>query len=49
MPTSRRCATLLEDAGPPAYVALMAYLEPSAEFDAAIAGLREAIRAPSTA
>jgi hypothetical protein len=36
---------LLLDAGPPEYVALMAYSEPSAEFDAAIAELRSAIRA----
>ena len=41
----RALRELLEDAEPPAYVALMAYLEPSADFDRAIAGLREAIRA----
>jgi transaldolase/glucose-6-phosphate isomerase len=36
--------SLLGDAAPPAYVALMAYVEPSAEFDAAIAELRVIIR-----
>jgi glucose-6-phosphate isomerase/transaldolase/glucose-6-phosphate isomerase len=40
---------LLEDVHPPTYVAVMAYLEPSAEFDSAIAGLREAIRAAGAA
>ncbi|MDQ5833992.1 MAG: hypothetical protein M3550_13195, partial [Actinomycetota bacterium] len=35
---------LLAAAQPPHYVAIMAYLEPSAEFDAAIAELRRAIR-----
>lgn len=36
---------LLADARPPHYVALMAYVQPSQEFDAAIAELRAAIRA----
>jgi glucose-6-phosphate isomerase/transaldolase/glucose-6-phosphate isomerase len=36
---------LLPSIEPPSYVAIMGYLEPSAEFDAAIAGLRRAIRA----
>ncbi len=35
---------LLGEAGPPHYVAIMGYLEPSAEFDAAVAELRLAIR-----
>jgi glucose-6-phosphate isomerase len=37
-------AALLGNAQPPSYVALMAYLEPSAEFDRAIAALRAALR-----
>jgi transaldolase / glucose-6-phosphate isomerase len=41
----RELGALLSDAGPPHYVALMAYLEPSPAFDAAVAGLRSAIRA----
>jgi transaldolase/glucose-6-phosphate isomerase len=36
--------SLLGDAAPPAYVALMAYVEPSSEFDAEIAELRMTIR-----
>jgi transaldolase / glucose-6-phosphate isomerase len=36
---------LLGPAAPPSYVALMGYVEPSAEFDAAVAELRELIRA----
>ena len=36
--------SLLGDAAPPAYVALMAYVKPSAEFDATIAELRVMIR-----
>jgi transaldolase / glucose-6-phosphate isomerase len=36
---------LLADAGPPHYVAVMAYLQPSPAFDAAVAELRAAIRA----
>jgi transaldolase / glucose-6-phosphate isomerase len=40
---------LLFEAGPPGYVAIMAYLEPSAEFDAAAAELREEIRAATGA
>ena len=36
---------LLGDAGPPHYVAIMGYLPPSDEFDAAVAELRAAIRA----
>jgi transaldolase/glucose-6-phosphate isomerase len=38
-------AALLGPAAPPDYVALMGYVEPSAEFDAAIAELRTLIRA----
>jgi transaldolase / glucose-6-phosphate isomerase len=38
-------AALLGPAAPPDYVALMGYVEPSAEFDAAIAELRALIRA----
>jgi glucose-6-phosphate isomerase len=40
---------LLADGAPPQYVALMAYAEPSAELDEAVAGLRVAIRAASGA
>ena len=36
---------LLWDASPPSYVAIMGYLQPSPEFDAAAAELRETIRA----
>jgi transaldolase / glucose-6-phosphate isomerase len=35
------------DGKPPSYVAIMAYVQPSSEFDAALAELREAIRAAS--
>jgi glucose-6-phosphate isomerase len=35
---------LIRDASPPGYVAIMAYVQPSAEFDAAAAELRVAIR-----
>lgn len=35
---------LLDDGGPPAYFAVMGYLQPSAEFDRAVAELRAAIR-----
>ncbi len=35
---------LLDDSAPPSYVAIMGYLEPSAEFDAATAELRRTIR-----
>ena len=35
---------LLGDAAPPGYVAIMGYVQPSEEFDAAVAELREAIR-----
>jgi hypothetical protein len=41
--------TLLGDAKPPHYVAIMGYLPPSAELDAAIAELRAAIRAATGA
>ncbi|HWF32096.1 MAG TPA: hypothetical protein VG188_06020 [Solirubrobacteraceae bacterium] len=41
----RALAALLEPAAPPDYVALMGYVEPSEEFDAAIAELRSLIRA----
>jgi glucose-6-phosphate isomerase len=40
---------LLWDAAPPSYVAIMGYLEPSPEFDAATAELREVIRATTRA
>ncbi len=40
---------LLCDAAPPNYVAIMGYLQPSAEFDAAAAELRETIRAATRA
>jgi transaldolase / glucose-6-phosphate isomerase len=40
---------LLRDASPPSYVAIMGYLEPSPEFDAAAAELRETIRAATRA
>jgi len=40
---------LLLGAAPPHYVALMAYLQPSAAFDAAAADLRQAIRAATRA
>jgi transaldolase / glucose-6-phosphate isomerase len=36
--------TLLGDAAPPSYVAIMGYLQPSPEFDAAVCELRETIR-----
>ncbi|MBJ7458698.1 MAG: hypothetical protein JHD02_05885 [Thermoleophilaceae bacterium] len=36
---------LLADAGPPAYIAIMSYSQPSAEFDSAIDDLRRTIRA----
>ena len=41
--------TLLADAKPPHYVAIMGYLPPSAELDVAVAELREAIRAATGA
>jgi hypothetical protein len=40
---------LLSDAGPPHYVAVLGYLEPSARFDRAVVGLREALRAKTGA
>jgi transaldolase / glucose-6-phosphate isomerase len=40
---------LLGDAAPPGYVAIMGYLQPSTEFDAAAAELRETIRAATKA
>jgi glucose-6-phosphate isomerase len=40
---------LLGDAAPPSYVAIMAYLQPSPEFDAAAAELRETLRAATKA
>jgi transaldolase / glucose-6-phosphate isomerase len=40
---------LLAQAAPPHYVAIMGYVEPSDEFDAAVTELREAIRAKSKA
>ncbi|HEY1507670.1 MAG TPA: bifunctional transaldolase/phosoglucose isomerase [Solirubrobacteraceae bacterium] len=42
-------SALLVDAKPPHYVAIMAYVPPSDEFDAAISELREAIRAATGA
>ena len=41
--------TLLVDAAPPHYVAIMGYLPPSDELDAAVADLREAVRAATGA
>jgi glucose-6-phosphate isomerase/transaldolase/glucose-6-phosphate isomerase len=40
---------LLADAGPPHYVAVLGYLEPSARFDRAVVRLREALRAKTGA
>ena len=40
---------LLGDAAPPSYVAIMGYVQPSPEFDAAAAELRETIRAATRA
>jgi transaldolase / glucose-6-phosphate isomerase len=40
---------LLADANPPHYVAIMGYLPPSEELDAAVADLREAVRAATGA
>ena len=40
---------LLLGAAPPAYVAVMGYLQPSEDFDRAVAELREAIRAVTRA
>ena len=40
---------LLLGAGPPAYVALMGYLQPGEQLDAAVAELREAVRAATKA
>jgi glucose-6-phosphate isomerase len=40
---------LLGDAAPPSYVAIMGYLQPSPEFDAAVAELRETLRAATLA
>jgi transaldolase / glucose-6-phosphate isomerase len=40
---------LLRDAAPPSYVAIMGYLQPSPEFDAAVAELRETLRATTRA
>ena len=44
-PTRPPCSSLLLGAEPPEYVALMAYVQPSREFDLAAAELREAVRA----
>jgi transaldolase / glucose-6-phosphate isomerase len=41
--------TLLGDAAPPSYVAIMGYLQPSPEFDTAATELRETIRATTKA
>jgi len=41
--------SLLFDAAPPQYVAIMAYVQPSADFDAAAAGLRSTIRSATRA
>jgi glucose-6-phosphate isomerase len=43
--TEAELRALLLDAGPPQYISLMGYVKPSADFDAAIAELRVAIRA----
>jgi glucose-6-phosphate isomerase len=40
---------LLGPAAPPSYVAMMGYVQPSAEFDAAVAQLRELVRAHAKA
>ncbi len=40
---------LLGDARPPAYVAIMGYVQPSADFDAAVAELRSTLRAATHA
>ncbi len=40
----QRALVTLLSASPPAYVAIMGYVEPSAEFDAAVAALRTSIR-----
>jgi transaldolase / glucose-6-phosphate isomerase len=45
----RALSALLGDASPPDYVALMGYVQPSDELDAAIAELRVAIRAATKA
>jgi transaldolase / glucose-6-phosphate isomerase len=47
--TEDELRALLLEAGPPQYVSLMGYVEPSPEFDAAIAVLRVAIRARTRA
>ena len=41
--------TLLGDAAPPSYIAIMGYLQPSPEFDTAATELRETIRAATKA
>ncbi|HWX95617.1 MAG TPA: hypothetical protein VNZ01_02110 [Solirubrobacteraceae bacterium] len=46
--TEAELRALLLDARPPQYVSLMGYVEPSPEFDAAIAELRAAIRSRTT-
>jgi transaldolase / glucose-6-phosphate isomerase len=40
---------LLGNAAPPSYIAIMGYLQPSPEFDAAVAELRETLRAATQA
>ena len=47
--TETELRSLLLAAAPPQYVALMGYVEPAPELDEAIAELRAAIRAPTTA
>ena len=47
--TPAELRSLLFEAAPPEYVAIMAYLQPSPAFDAAAAELREAIRARTKA
>ena len=47
--TETELRSLLLAAAPPQYVALMGYVEPAPEIDEAIAELRAAIRAPTTA
>jgi transaldolase / glucose-6-phosphate isomerase len=45
----RALAALLAEARPPSYVAIMGYVQPSGDFDAAVGALRTAIRAATAA
>jgi glucose-6-phosphate isomerase len=47
--TEAQLRSLLLEAAPPQYVALMGYVNPSSEFDAAVAELRTALRAATRA